>query len=155
MTHVPVSPLFIPDGRISPAIAGLATLAFPVGSSHYRRSLNADSYTPLAIMVYPPARHITAVTSLPGPESGAVPLKCPPSAESPFVAHNPAQAGLPLVVRRLASHRKALPCSVQKLIRAQLSEIGCILRDILTFLTLLMPDRREKRESRIKKWAES
>jgi len=42
----------------------LATLAFPVGPSHYHRSLNADSYTPLAIMVYPSARHITAVTSL-------------------------------------------------------------------------------------------
>ena len=59
--HVSVSPRFIPDSRISRV--RLATLAFPNVPSHYHRSLNADSYTPLAIMVYPSARHITAVTS--------------------------------------------------------------------------------------------
>jgi len=87
IAHVSVNPRFIPDGRISPDLSGLATLTFPCGPSRYRRNLSADSHTPLAITVYPQARHITAVIDLAGSKSRAVPLKCPSDAESPF-AHN-------------------------------------------------------------------
>ena len=78
----PQAPLVIPHGRISRV--RLATLAFPTGPSHDDGSLNADSSTPLAPIVYPLARHYTAVTSLSGSKSWAVPRSCPSQGREPL-----------------------------------------------------------------------
>jgi hypothetical protein len=78
----PQAPLIIPHGRISRV--RLATLAFPTGPSHDDGSLNADASPPLAPMVYPLARHLTAVTSLSGSTSWAVPLSCPSQGREPL-----------------------------------------------------------------------
>jgi len=55
ITHVSASPPFHP-GR--PDFSALSTLAFPVRPSPECRSLSAEPHTPLAIQVYPTARHI-------------------------------------------------------------------------------------------------
>ena len=57
-----------------------------MGLPNYRRSLSAGPHTPLAVLVYPSARHITAVTSVTGSKSWAVPHRCPLDAESPFAS---------------------------------------------------------------------
>ena len=57
-----------------------------MGLPNYRRSLSAGPHTPLAVLVYPSTRHITAVTSFTGSKSWAVPHRCPLDAESPFAS---------------------------------------------------------------------
>jgi len=57
-----------------------------MGLPNYRRSLSAGPHTPLAVSVYPSARHITALTSFTGSRSWAVPHRCPLDAESPFAS---------------------------------------------------------------------
>jgi hypothetical protein len=78
----PQAPLVIPHGRISRV--RLATLAFPTEPSHDDGSFNADSSPPLAPIVYPLARHFTAVTSLSGSKSWAVPRSCPSQGREPL-----------------------------------------------------------------------
>jgi hypothetical protein len=100
----PQAPRFIPDSRISPAKAGLATLAFLDRPSHYHRSLNADSYTPLATMVYPSAQHITAVTSFTRLRVRSCAALVPAKRREPLCP----QQVLPLALWPLAPHQKTL-----------------------------------------------
>jgi hypothetical protein len=111
----PQAPLVIPHGRISRV--RLATWAFPTGPSHDNGSFNADASPPLAPMVYPRARHLTAVTSLSGSTSWAVPLACPSPGREPLCP----PPGVPWcgVLAGITSEGMTLPSS---LLRAQASD---------------------------------
>ena len=86
MHHVSTSPPFHPGQSDFPSPVGdpgISPLDLP--ASH--RSLNAGSYAPLVIPVYPMARHITAVTSFTGHGVPSCAALAPARAESPFACN--------------------------------------------------------------------
>jgi hypothetical protein len=86
MHHVYTSPPFHPGQSDFPSPVGdpgISPLDLP--ASH--RSLNAGSYAPLVIPVYPMARHITAVTSFTGHGVPSCAALVPARAESPFACN--------------------------------------------------------------------
>jgi len=83
MHHVSASPPFHPGQSVFPSPVGdpgISLLDLPMNY----RSLNAGSYTPLEVPVYPIARHITEVTSFTRPGVLGCSALVPAKAESLF-----------------------------------------------------------------------
>ena len=106
IAHVSASPPLIPDGRISPAKAGLAAMAFPSRTFPFKPKLKClptcapclngliSNLTFLFCFHYSPAQCLASVS-----------FKCPPFTESPF-----ARSRCYLLRCRIyARHQRALP----------------------------------------------
>jgi hypothetical protein len=86
MHHVSTSPPFHPGQSDFPSPVGDPGIS-PLDLPANHRSLNAGSYAPLVIPVYPMARHITAVTSFIGHGVPSCAALVPARAESPFACN--------------------------------------------------------------------